>query len=178
MTVDGKKNKDNPMREILIDKVTVNMGIGSPGDSLDNAKELLERLTGKKVIETKAKRREPVFKLRKGLPIGTKVTLRKKDAEEFVKKALAARKNILKKTNFDRSGNFAFGVHEYIDFPGAKYDPSIGMFGFDVCVTLKRRGKRIERRKLRKSKIGASHKITKDEAVEFAKTKFDVKFAE
>lgn len=169
----------NKMREILIEKVTVNMGIGEPGENLDNAKELLARLSGgKKIIETASKRRVPSFHLRKGLPIGVKVTMRKKNAEEFLKKALAAKKNTLKEKNFDSTGNFSFGIAEYIDFPGVKYDPSMGMYGFDVCVTLKRKGERVSKRKLRKSKIGKSHRITKQEAIEFAKDKYEVKFAE
>ena len=158
------------MREILIEKVTVNIGVGSPGDRLENAKGLLNKLSGgKKPIETTAKRRDPVFKLRKGLPIGAKVTLRGKDAKEFLDKALTAKRKLLKERNFDKGGNFAFGIHEYIDFPGAKYDPSIGMFGFDICVTLKRRGKRVSTRRYRPAKIGTKHLITKEEAIEYAK---------
>ena len=164
------------MREILIEKVTVNIGVGSPGDRLENAKGLLNKLSGgKKPIETTAKRRDPVFKLRKGLPIGAKVTLRGKDAKEFLDKALTAKRKLLKERNFDKGGNFAFGIHEYIDFPGAKYDPSIGMFGFDICVTLTRRGKRVGIRRLSPTRVGKSHKITSAEAIDFTKEKFDIK---
>ena len=123
-----------------------------------------------------ARRRDPVFKLRKGLHIGTKVTLRGKTALEFLEKALAAKKRILKLENFDRTGNFAFGVAEYIDFPGAKYDPKIGMYGFDVCVTLMRKGKRVALRKIGQSKIGKAHLIKKEDAIEFAKSKLNVRF--
>ena len=132
----------NVMREIKIEKVTVNIGVGTPGDKLENAKTLLENITSKTPVETLARDRNPVFKLRKGLPIGAKVTLRGEDAKSFLEKALTAKKKVLKSQNFDRNGNFAFGVAEYIDFPGARYDPTIGMVGFDVCVTLKRPGKR------------------------------------
>ncbi len=166
----------NKMREILIDKVTVNIGIGSPGEQLDNAKILLERLTNQKPVTTKAKGRNQTFKLRKGLEIGTKVTLRGKKAEEFLKKALESKKKKLNSKVIDRNGNFSFGIAEYIDFPGAKYDPEIGMMGFDVCVTLKRRGKRIETRMRKKSRIGKKHRITKEEAMEFLKNKFGVIF--
>ena len=162
------------MREILIEKVTVNIGTGTPGEKLDNAKALIERLTGRKAIETTAKRREPAFGLRKGLAIGTMITLRGKDAESFLEKAIAAKRKLLKERNFDKGGNLSFGVAEYIDFPGATYDPAIEMYGFDVCVTLKRPGKRVSQRRIRKSKIGKKHLITKDEAVEFVKTKFGV----
>ncbi len=163
------------MREIMIDKVTVNIAIGQPGDGLDNAKVLLERLTGRKPIETTAKKRNPVFKLRVGLPIGTKVTLRGKDANEFVEKALAARKKMIKASSFDRQGNVAFGVAEYIDFPGAKYDPDVGMLGFDVCLTLSRKGKRVGLRRIKKSKLGRKHGISREEAQDFMKNVFGAK---
>ena len=166
------------MREIIVDKVTVNIGVGAPGERLDYAKELLSRLTGKTPIETLAKKRNPVFKLRVGLPIGTKVTLRKNDAHTFIEKAFVANKRLLHSGNFDKHGNFSFGVKEYIDFPGAKYDPKIGMFGFDVCVTLKRRGKRVQERRLRSSKIGKKHRITKEEAIGFAKSSLKAKVEE
>jgi len=171
-----KNKKSNPMREILIEKVTVNMGVGGPGNRLENAKKLLKTLTGKTPEETTAKKRNPVFKIRKGLPIGARVTLRGKDAEEFLKKALASRKNHISKRNFDNQGNFAFGVKEYIDFPGAKYDPDIGMVGFDVCVTVKRRGYSVKKRRINPSRVGKEHVITKDEGIQFAVDNFGVVF--
>ncbi|MEW6749127.1 MAG: 50S ribosomal protein L5 [Candidatus Micrarchaeota archaeon] len=164
------------MREIMIEKVTVNIGIGEPGERLDNAKILLERLAdGNKPVETHARRRDPVFKLRKGLAIGTKVTLRGDAAKTFLEKALIAKKKVLKASNFDKQGNFAFGVAEYIDFPGVKYDPSIEMLGFDVCVSLCRRGRRVSIRKLRPSSVGKRHRVSTEDAMEFAKKVFDVK---
>ncbi len=165
----------NPMREISIEKVTVNIGVGSPGERLDNAKELLRRLTERTPVETMARRREPAFKIRPGMPIGVKVTLRGKEAGAFLEKALAARKRVLSEKNFDKEGNFSFGIAEYIDFPGAKYDPSMGMYGFDVCVTLKRRGRRVAVRKLRNAKVGKAHRITKDEAIGFVKSAFNAR---
>jgi large subunit ribosomal protein L5 len=161
----------NPMRDLRIEKVTVNIGTGSPGEKLDNAKELLKRLTKRTPMETQARKRNPVWKLRQGMPIGTKVTLRKKPAVEFLQKALIANRRPLKVGNFDASGNFSFGVREYIDFPEAKYDPRIGMMGFDVCVTVARRGgSRVADRKIRKSKSGKKQRITREEAIEFAKS--------
>ena len=164
------------MREIMIDKVTVNIGVGAPGDKLEQAKTLLSRLTeGRKPIETAARRRDPVFKLRKGLPIGAKVTLRGPSAKTFLEKALVAKRKQLKESNFDKQGNFAFGVHEYIDFPGVKYDPGIAMFGFDVCVSLGRRGRRVSQRRLRSGRVGNRQRITKEEAMEYAKSALSVR---
>ena len=166
--------KENPMKEIIIDKVTVNMGVGEPGDGLNNAKALMEEISGATAVETKAKDRNPTFKLRKGLPIGVKTTLRGKKATDFLEKALIAKKKVLRESNFDKSGNFSFGIKEYIDFPGAKYNPNMAMVGFDVCVTLIRRGERVKRRNLKTSKVGKPHLLTKEEGIEFAKTKLDV----
>jgi large subunit ribosomal protein L5 len=165
------------MQEILIEKVSVNIGVGEPGKRLDNASELLTNITGgRKTVETHAKRREPTFKLRKGLAIGTRLTIRGKDAKDFLEKALTAKRKILKESNFDKQGNFAFGIAEYIDFPGAKYDPSMEMYGFDVCVSLSKKGRRVSRRRLRPAKVGKKQRITKEEAIEFVKSNFGVNF--
>ncbi|MGV8176288.1 MAG: 50S ribosomal protein L5 [Candidatus Bilamarchaeaceae archaeon] len=170
------ETSNNKMRELRVEKVTVNIGVGNSGERLDHAKELLTKLTGgKKPIETLAKKRNPVFHLRPGLPIGAKVTLRGKDALEFLDKALTARRRNVKAGSFDNEGNFSFGVPEYIDFPGAKYDPKMGVFGFDVCVTLSRKGRRVERRRLRQSKIGGGHRIGKEEAIEYATKNLNAK---
>lgn len=165
---------NNPMREVKIEKVTVNIGVGQPGERLENAYNLLKEITGRKPVKTKAKERNPTFKIRPGLEIGVKVTLRGKEAEEFLKKAFQAVKNKLSERVFDDQGNFSFGIQEYIDFPGIKYKPEIGMFGFDVCVTLERPGFRVKRRKITKAKVGKEHRITKEEAISFVKERFGV----
>ena len=104
------------MRNILIEKVTVNIGVGEPGQKLEQARDLLGRLAGgKKTLETRAKRREPTFRLRKDLPIGCKVTIRGKEAQEFLDKALTAKRKVIKSSNFDKQGNLSFGISEYID---------------------------------------------------------------
>jgi large subunit ribosomal protein L5 len=165
---------ENIMRNISIDKVVVNIGIGSPGDHLENAKDFLNKLTGRKTILTQSKVRNPTWGLRKGLNIGTKVTLRGEDATSFLKKSFEAEGNKIKKSSFDKRGNFCFGVREYIDFPGVKYDPQLGMLGFDVCVSLKRPGYRITKRKIQKSKMGKNHIITNEEAIDFVTKNFKV----
>ncbi|MFN3910190.1 MAG: 50S ribosomal protein L5 [Candidatus Anstonellaceae archaeon] len=165
----------NPMREIMIEKINLNIGVGHAGSELENAKVLLERLTLQKPTETLAKVRNPVFHIKKGDRIGVKVTLRDQAAIDFLKKALKAKEYRLSEKNFDRFGNFSFGIPEYIHFPGAKYDPKIGIIGFDVCVSLKRKGGwRIKERKIKKSKIPQKHRISKEEGIEFVKKMFGV----
>ncbi len=162
------------MREIHLSKVVVNMGIGKAGEELENAAAFLSRLAGKNVVLTKSKTRNPTWGIRKGLPIGAKTTLRGEDAESFLKKAFTAVGNKLNKRAFDGRGNFSFGVKEYIDFPGAKYDPKIGVLGFDVCVNLERPGYRVAKRKVARSRVGKKHVITDDEAQEYLRDKFGV----
>lgn len=157
------------MRTVKIEKVTVNIGAGEGGERLERAVTLLERLTEGKAVKTQTMKRIPTFGVRPKALIGTKVTLRGAKAEEFVKKALDAVEFKLKEKNFDVTGNFSFGVREYIDMPGIKYDPKIGIFGFDVCVTLGRPGYRVKARRMRPAKVGKNQRVTKEEAIEFAK---------
>lgn len=167
--------EDNRMKEVVIDKVTLNIGIGKAGQELENAKTLLERLSGAKAVPTHAKVRNPVFHIKKGDIIGTKATLRGPAAAEFVKKAMKVKDFALSSRSFDKEGNFSFGVPEYIEFPGAKYDPKIGMLGFDVCVTLRRRGYRVARRRRAQARLGKSHRLSKKDGIEYAKAALSIK---
>ncbi|MEM0353522.1 MAG: 50S ribosomal protein L5, partial [Archaeoglobaceae archaeon] len=63
------------------------------------------------------------------------------------------------------AGNFSFGIQEHIDLPGVEYDPDIGVFGMDVCVSLKRRGYRVAERRIARAKVGSKHRITKEETI-------------
>ena len=155
----------NPMQNIRIEKITLNIGCGEAGEKIDKAKKLLEVLTAKKVVIT-ATHKRTTFGMAKGRPIGCKVTLRGKDAEEFFKKALDAVDFKLSKNVFDRQGSFSFGVKEHISIPGVRYDPDIGIFGMDVCVSLERPGYRIKRKKIPK-KIGKKHLIRPEEAMDW-----------
>ncbi len=163
----------NPMRQIRIEKVTINIGVGEPGERLDKAYELLKRLTGQKPVKTVAKKKVPRWGIRPGLPIGVKVTLRGKKAYEFLEKVFDAVGRKIPASSFDDQGNFSIGIKEYIDL-GLKYDPNIGIFGMDVCVTLERPGYRVKRRKRRKAAIGKKHLITREEAIEFVQKRFGV----
>ncbi len=157
-------------------KVTLNIGCGESGEKLERAKKLIEKLSGKKVVVTTTHGRT-TFGMAKGRPIGIKVTLRGKSALEFLNKALAARDSKLPGTCFDKQGNFAFGVREHIDMPGVRYDPDIGIFGMDVCVTLERPGYRISRVRIAHT-IGHNHRITSDEAQDWAVKNLGVKVEE
>ncbi len=162
------------MQEVKIDKVTINMGVGEKGEELEKGIEIIELISGSKAIKTRAKIKQPMWGIREGLPIGAKVTLRKQKAKDFLERALKAKENKLSEKNFDRTGNFGFGIKEYIDLPGVKYDPTKGIKGFDVLVTLKKPGYRIKLRKINKKKIPLKHRVTKEQAIEFMKKNFGV----
>jgi len=165
----------NKMREIMIDKVVINVGVGEAGEKLKKAQKIIETITGVKAVKTKAKVRQPKWGIRPGLEIGVKVTLRGDKALEFLKRALEAKDFTIKESQFDDSGNFAFGIAEHIELPGVKYEPELGIIGFDVIVALKRPGYRVKVRKYRKTRVGKEHRITKQEAIEFVKEKLGVK---
>jgi large subunit ribosomal protein L5 len=79
---------------------------------------------------------------------------------------------VLKASSFDNYGNISIGIHEHIDIPGTKYNPDIGIFGMDVNIVLVRPGYRISRKSRKSAKIGKSHRITKEDAVEFFKQEY------
>jgi large subunit ribosomal protein L5 len=89
-----------------------------------------------------------------------------------MKRALEAVGNRLSESSFDQQGNFAFGVKEHIEMPGTKYVPELGIIGFDVVATIERPGYRVKRRRVRRSRVGKSHVVTKDEAIQFIKANF------
>ncbi|AEA46983.1 50S ribosomal protein L5 [Archaeoglobus veneficus] len=161
--------RENPMREILVDKVVVNIGVGESGERHKKALQLLEQLTGQKPTITYAEKTIKNFNIRKGEAIGAKVTLRGEKAIKFLKDALTVKEFKLSRRQVG-SGEFSFGIAEHIDLPGVTYDPDMGIFGMDVCVVLKRRGYRVARRKIAKAKVGKNHRITREETIEFLKT--------
>jgi large subunit ribosomal protein L5 len=168
----------NFMRRIILDKVTVNIGLGESGERLQKAYQLLQDLTGAKPVYTKARKSIREFGVRKGAPIGVKVTLRGEKAVEFLKKALAAVNYRIKASSFDDYGNVGFGITEHVLIPGTRYDPEVGIFGMDVVITLIRPGYRVMRRRRKYTRIPKRHRVTKEEAMEFLKQSFNVAIIE
>jgi large subunit ribosomal protein L5 len=168
----------NPMENIFLDKLVVNMGIGSTEERLDNAKALLKKLTGREGATTTAKKRFPEFGIRKGQMIGTVVTLRGSEAIKFLKSALEANNNVLVESSI-ANNSVNFGVKEYIYFSGVKYDPKIGMLGINVNASFARKGARVELRKRKSAKVGRNHRaIKRDDMKAYILKEFGVKVAE
>lgn len=165
---------NNPNQEIFIEKVTVNMGVGEAGEELEKGLKILQLVTKKKPVKTVAKVKLPTWGIRPGLPIGGKVTLRGKDALDFIDLTLKAKEYKIKKKSFSNEGHFSYGIHEYLDIPGIKYDPNLGIRGFDICVSLKRKGYRVKQRKYNIARVGKTHRITKEQAMAFAKEKLKI----
>ena len=168
---------ENPMREIRIEKVVINIGCGEAGEKLERAKKLMEKLIPNRKIVTTQTHGRTTFGMAKGRPIGVAVTLRGKQAADFMKRALDSTGHKLPAKCFDKQGNYSFGVHEHISLPGVKYEPEIGIFGMDVAVRLERRGYRVVKKR-NSAKISKSHRIKPEEAREWAIKNLGVKLGE
>ncbi|MCK5039585.1 MAG: 50S ribosomal protein L5 [Candidatus Aenigmarchaeota archaeon] len=170
-----KKDKSqNPMRKIKIEKVLLSVGLKESGEPVERVFKLVKKITGSNPTRTQTTRNARTFRLRRGLDIGVKVTLRGKKAELFLKKALGGVEDKLKKSCFDNNGNVSFGIKEHLDIPGEEFDPTIGIFGFNINTTLTRGGFRIRRRKVKAKSIPTSIRIKQDESIDFFKKNYNV----
>jgi len=165
---------DNVMTTPRVEKVTVHMSVGESGKKLSNAEMIMTKITGQKPVRAVAKKTLPGFGIKKGEPIGCKVTLRGENAEKFLKTAFAIQENALDASRFDENGNFAFGIEEHTDFPGMEYDPDIGIYGMDVIVSVERPGYRIKRRKVQMQKIPSGHKLKRDDSIAYVSKNYGV----
>lgn len=132
----------NIMEVPKLDKIVVNMGVGEAKENaklLDSAVKDMEIITGQKAIVTKAKKSVANFKIREGMPIGCKVTLRGEKMYEFVDRLInlaLPRVRDFRGVNpnaFDGRGNYALGIKEQLIFPEIEYDKIDKVRGMDVC---------------------------------------------
>ena len=169
-----KTGASGKMRIIHVQKAVINIGVGEAGEKLIKAEKVLGMLTNRTPVRTLSRTHNRDLGVRKGMPIGVKVTLRAKDAEEFIKRAFWVKENRIAGYSFDPEGNFSFGISDYTDFEGMKYDPKIGIIGLDVCVTLTRPGKRVALRRIAPRKLPVNQRISREEGAAFVKNKFKV----
>ncbi|MEM3852211.1 MAG: 50S ribosomal protein L5 [Methanomassiliicoccales archaeon] len=166
------------MRNPYLEKVVVHIGAGEAGERLQKAQRVLEMVTGQKPSITYAKRTIRDLGIRSGQPIGCRVTLRGPRADDFLKRALWVKENRISLYSFTPEGNFSFGIADYTDFQGMKYDPEIGVFGMDVNVCLARRGHRVAVRQVARRKLPARQKLTLTESVSFLNEKYGLQVVE
>jgi large subunit ribosomal protein L5 len=164
-----KKWEEQPMLKPRIEKVVVNLNVGKPGEPLEKASRVLKELTDQEPVKKKAKKTIRDFGVREGDPIAAVVTLRKQKAIDFLKKVFPVVDNQLSRSSFDKQGNFAFGLKEHIEIAGVKYDPDVGIFGMDICVTMVRPGYRVKTRRRKTARVGRKHVLTPEESVVFVK---------
>ena len=163
------RREQQPMLKPRIEKVVVNISVGKSGEPLEKAVRVLKEITGQTPCKRKAKDSIRDFGIRKGESIACMVTLRREDAVEFLKKALPVIDNKIRATSFDGQGNFSFGLKEHIELPGVRYDPEVGIFGMDVCVSVTRPGYRVKNRRYGKAKLGSGHVLTPEESMVYVK---------
>ncbi|KAF5052135.1 50S ribosomal protein L5 [anaerobic digester metagenome] len=138
-----KFNYKNPHQVPKMVKIVVSMGVGSATQNkaiLDNAVKDMEQITGRKVLVTKARKSISNFKLRQGMPIGCKVTLRDEVMYEFFDRLTAiAIPRIrdfrgIKSDTFDGRGNFSFGLKEQTVFPEIEFDKVDAIRGLNITI--------------------------------------------
>ncbi|RHW33911.1 50S ribosomal protein L5 [Neobacillus notoginsengisoli] len=139
----SKFNYKSVMQVPKVDKIVVNMGVGDAvanAKALDNAVEELTIITGQKPVVTRAKNSIAGFRLREGMPIGAKVTLRGKRMYDFLDKLISVSlprvrdfRGISKKA-FDGRGNYTLGVKEQLIFPEIDYDKVSKVRGMDIVI--------------------------------------------
>jgi large subunit ribosomal protein L5 len=134
----------NPMQVPKIEKITINMGVGeavADKKLIDNAVGDLVKITGQKPLVTKSKKSIATFKLRAGLAIGAKVTLRGARMYEFLDRLISIAMPRIRDFRgvsaraFDGRGNYNFGVKEQIIFPEIQYDQVDKVRGMDITIT-------------------------------------------
>lgn len=166
------------MRQIRLEKVVINIGVGEAGERLLKAEKVLQMLTGQKPVRTVSRTTNRELGIRVGMPIGAKVTLRGKKAEAFLRRAFWIRENRIAEYSFDPEGNFSFGISDYTDFEGMKYDPEIGIFGMDITVAIARPGRRVSRRRTLARRVGRHHRITQQEGRDWVRQTYGVEVIE
>jgi len=142
--IQKKLGLKNPMEVPKITKITINMGVGeavADKKVIDKAREDMEKISGQRPVTTIARKSVAGFKIRDGMPIGCKVTLRRDRMYEFLDRlvtiAIPRIRDFrgLNPKSFDRQGNYSLGIQEQIIFPEINYDEIDMLRGMDIIIT-------------------------------------------
>src|SRR5215211_1644661 len=142
-TLKGRFGIENPMRVPRLEKIVVNMGVGEAAQNsraLDSAIEDLARITGQKAHLRRAGKSIAGFKIREGMPVGARVTLRGERMWEFLDRLISIALPRVRDfrgvspNSFDGHGNYALGLREQLIFPEISYDAIDATRGLDVAV--------------------------------------------
>ncbi|MCK4848393.1 MAG: 50S ribosomal protein L5 [Candidatus Heimdallarchaeota archaeon] len=169
-----KEWQKHPMRKPKVAKVSVNFAVGASGPELEKARTMCKIITKQEPAEGRAKESVRGFAIRKHEPIAVFSTLRGELAHEFIKKSLWAVEDHMSAKKFDTFGNLSFGISDHLTLPNMKYDPQLGVHGFNTSIVLERNGHRIKWRRIRRQKIPKKHKITKKEGIAFFKHEYNL----
>ena len=142
--IQTKLGLTNPMEVPKITKITVNMGVGAAVTDkkvMENARADMEKITGQKPVTRLSRKSVASFKIRDGMPVGCKVTLRRERMYEFLDRlvniAIPRIRDFrgLNPKSFDKQGNYSLGVQEQIIFPEINYDEIDVLRGMDIVIT-------------------------------------------
>jgi len=142
--IQNKLGLTNPMEVPKITKITVNMGVGAAATDkklMENARADMEKITGQRPVTRLSRKSVATFKIRDGMPVGCKVTLRRERMYEFLDRlvniAIPRIRDFrgLNPKSFDKQGNYSLGVQEQIIFPEINYDEIDVLRGMDIVIT-------------------------------------------
>jgi large subunit ribosomal protein L5 len=142
--IQTKLGLTNPMEVPKITKITVNMGVGAAATDkklMENARADMQKITGQRPVTRLSRKSVATFKIRDGMPVGCKVTLRRERMYEFLDRlvniAIPRIRDFrgLNPKSFDKQGNYSLGVQEQIIFPEINYDEIDVLRGMDIVIT-------------------------------------------